>query len=338
MKKIHFLSLITALALCLTTACGGEEANTADENNDEADDGAGTTGLQISSSFDGLGQQGLMAALTSPPKAASFNDDANLCPDETGGGVSANITPSEYIVALKRFTLLGDSDSGTEDYDVFSADSVAEAYLANSDETEAFFSSESLPPAGSYSGIEIEVFYIEMYLPMIIPALSEMEANYRTRGYFTAVGSIEPRDVTFYDDNETDDDESDDTESWINRQTDTDNPYELVSVTDEHPFQVLDLWSDDDFWGRDPVTISTEDELGTDFSFTMSDDSLGLMIPDAAEGIYEITMGFDVTDRFTFWEYLENGGAADADGSFTVGYDCGYRILFPNVLFEIDAP
>jgi len=252
-----------------------------------------------------------------------YNDDPSLCPDETGGGVSANITPTAYTVALKRMTLLGDTSVGTADYELFSTSSVDSAYVADFVTDTTFFASDTLPPAGTYAGVEIEVFYIEMELPMIVPAISDTEAVYTTRGYFDTVGNVYPRDVTIF---------SDTTECWINRKLDDPDPYGLIPVTNSHPDQVLDLWADENFWGRYPITISSADvSLGTDFTFNMASGGGTLEIPDSLSGSYVISFEFDVTDRFTFWEYLETLDSSYADGKFTVGYDCGYRIFFPNV-------
>jgi hypothetical protein len=156
-----------------------------------------------------------------------------------------------------------------------------------------------------------------------VPAISDTETVYATRGYFDTVGNVYPRDVTIF---------SDTTECWVNRKLDDPDPFGLIPVTESHPFQVLDLWADENFWGRYPITISTADtSFGTSFSFNMAGEEGTLVIPDSLTGSYVVSFEFDVTDRFTYWEYLETLQTSDADGTFTVGYDCGYRILFPNV-------
>jgi len=275
---------------------------------------------------------GTASAAREAPKFAvasgNYNDDPALCPDGSEGGVSASVSPASYVVALKRLTLLGDESSGTADYELFSADSVDQAYVADFTSDVTFFSSDSYPPPGIYNGLEIELFYVEMQIPMVVPAISDIEDLYTTRGYFTQVGNVLPRDVTIF---------SEGTEYWINRKMDDPEPFGLVPVTDPHPDQVLDLWADEAFWGRDPITISTADtSYGTGFTFRLADDSDQLVVPDDPTGLYEITFLFDVTDTFTFWEYLENGQPEDADGVFTVGFDCGYRILFPDVVISIE--
>ncbi|MFQ6008898.1 MAG: hypothetical protein ACE5K8_08120, partial [Candidatus Zixiibacteriota bacterium] len=75
-----------------------------------------------------------LTVVNSPPATPDmvpYNDDPSLCPDASGGGVSANITPSAYTVALKRMTLLGDTSEGTADYELFSTGSVDSAYIAD---------------------------------------------------------------------------------------------------------------------------------------------------------------------------------------------------------------
>ncbi|MFH1017945.1 MAG: hypothetical protein V1798_07170 [Pseudomonadota bacterium] len=255
-------------------------------------------------------------------RAAASYGDPSLCPDQTGGGVSANLSPTAYTVALKKMTLLG--AEGTADFELFSASSLDQAYTADFVADPVFFASDTFPDPGTYTGIRIEVYYVEMSIPMILPAVFEDEASYRTRGYFAAVGNIVKRDVTVF---------VNDAESWIDRKTDSVTAFEPVAVTSEHPDQVLDLWADDAFWLRDPVTISTADtEFGNDFTFRMADGSGNFVIPENPPASFTITLSFDVANKFTFWEFLPTLSNSEADGKFKVGYDCGYRIMFPNVL------
>jgi hypothetical protein len=320
-----FITLILS-AVCITVTgiivCSSSESpsGTVQESNNNQGE------IQVIGRLTGISPTPAQVTVMTPPAVTPdkvpFNDDPALCPDETGGGVSANITPSAYTVALKRMTLLGDTSLGTANYELFSTSSVDSAFIADFVTDTTFFASDTLPPAGTYTGVEIEVFYIEMELPLIVPAISDTEKVYVTRGYFDTVGNIVPRDVTIL---------LDSGEFWINRKLDDPVPFGLIPVTTSHPDQVLDLWHDDNFWGRYPITISTADTLlGTDFTFNMIGGG-NLVIPDSLTGTYIISFEFDVTDRFTFWEYLETLNPADADGTFTVGYDCGYRILFPNV-------
>jgi len=329
MKKpnISLFTILTILAACL--AAMGVIVCTSSKSPSEGDqtfDGDQAE-IQVIGRLTGISPVTPWGVVVESPAATldtvSYNDDPSLCPDETGGGVSANITPTAYTVALKRMTLLGDTSMGTVDYELFSTGSADSAYVADFVTDTTFFASDTLPLAGTYTGVEIEVFYIEMELPLIVPAISDTEAVYSTRGYFDSVGNIFPRDVTFF---------SDTTECWVNRKLDDPDPFGLISVTNSHPDQVLDLWADENFWGRYPITISSADtSLGTDFTFNMAGGGGTLVIPDSLSGSYIISFEFDVTDRFTFWEYLETLDLTDADGIFTVGYDCGYRILFPNV-------
>jgi hypothetical protein len=326
MKKTNFF-LFAALALlvgCL--AVTGIIVCSSSKSPSGGDQTGDQTEFQVIGRLTGLLPAPSWAVVQSPattPDMVPYNDDPSLCPDETGGGVSANITPSAYTVALKRMTLLGDTSVGTADYELFSTGSADSAYVADFVTDTTFFTSETLPPAGTYKGVEIEVFYIEMELPMIVPAISDTETVYVTRGYFDTVGNVYPRDVTIF---------SDTTECWVNRKLDDPDPFGLIPVTNSHPFQVLDLWADENFWGRYPITISTADtSLGTDFTFNMAGSGGTLVIPDSLSGSYVVSFEFDVTNRFTYWEYLETLETSDADGIFTVGYDCGYRILFPNV-------
>ncbi|MDY7031793.1 MAG: hypothetical protein SVY10_07780 [Thermodesulfobacteriota bacterium] len=333
--KLSFLkSGIVLLIFIFVTACSG--GNSDDTGSNGTSDTSGTSagsGIRVLGSFSGMSGASLNAVLKTIVRA-DFNDDPSLCPDETGGGVSASTTPTNYIVALKKLTLLG--DTGTTDYVLFEAEDAEEAYVVdflNDDVT--FFSSDDYPDPGTYNGFEIEVFYIEMEIPMIIPAISDTEENYNTRGYFDTVGNCVKRDVTVFYDSDEDGTEE---EYWIDRKNDSPTAFELISVENSHPDQVLDLWADEDFWDRDPVTISTDDtSYGTDFRFELADGSSGLTISESTSGLYTVTLNFDVSFTFTFWEYLETGDSAEADGTFMVGFDCGYRIMFPNVVISVES-
>ena len=229
-------------------------------------------------------------------------------------GTSVTITPTDYIVAFKKLTLLGDTD--TEDYEVFAVDTVDDAKIVNlstGSNTEVF-SSDSLPTVGTYTDMVIEIFYIQMTVDGYkVPAYSETIQEFIIKGYFTDVGNILARDYTLTIDG---------TEYWnLNAVYD----YELESTGKDRPTNPMDLWHDPDFWDRDPVTIATNGtEYGTDFTFSMADGSDSFTISSSTSGLVTYTLTFDVTDTFTFSD-------TNADEIFDVSVDTGLRIMFPDV-------
>ena len=287
---------------------------------------------------------------------ATYDSTPN-CPT-TDQSNSMTATPSAYNVAFKRVTLLGSSTTGTSDFDLINVDTIEEATEVDFVTNSTFSTSSTIPPAGTYDGIEIEVYYIGETIPMVVPYKNALDgtsnftvANYNTRGYFSTVESIQPRDVSIF----WDDASGVEGEYWINR----DN-YDAVAVTGTHPDRVLDLWSDPNFWCEDglqvdgqpctlgwrtPMTICTRSTstcdatlFGTDFTFAMTDGSSSLAIPASGTGTYEITFAFDVDNKFTFWGDTNNPSpTTEAFGTFRVGYDCGYRIMFPNVTISMTS-
>ena len=165
---------------------------------------------------------------------------------------------------------------------------------------------------------------------MLVPAIDSTEYGYTIRGYFQQVGNIEKQDVTFV---------WGDQEYWINRQQDIDEHYSLVPVTEERPWQLLGLWHDPVFWAQDPVVFSTRRSDIADFTFVMNDRSETLVIPESSEGSC-INFVFDANRKFTFWEYFEVGSPEDADGTYTVGFDCGFGVKPANVVvsFQMVSP
>lgn len=360
MKKNHILiaSLLTIALLCVSAllpacSCGSDSGD-----EDGGTNGTGDTGFKVTGSLSGA------AAIVEAAAASTFTasdfyydpppDGLNQVPDSANGGTSANSSPEGYTVALKTLTLLG--DDSTDDYEGFSAEAVEDAYIADFVNDTTFFDSETYPDPGTYEGIEMEVFYIEMEIEVYIPRLNyALEDStytftsdvYTMRGYFDTVGDIEPRDVTVFWDDPDDDPDAGEQEYWIDRQMDHDTPFGLVSVDDEErPWQTFDLWADENFWGRDPVTISTSEEFranfGTGFDFELAEGTEDFTIPEDPEGVYEVAFEFDVQETLTWWEYLEEvDGAVDtesADGLFALGFDSGYRFFFPRVMISMEEP
>lgn len=347
MKRVLLYCTVFLAVGCLM-ACGSSSSSSG---------GGGTdSGIQVVGSVTGLNAS--VAAPTQMVNIAKEDHDpadSSRCPT-TSQSNSFSVTPTSYYVTLKKLTLLGSAATGTADYDLIDVASLAAATEVDFSTTSIFTSSTTFPPAGTYDGIEIEVYYIGMDVPMVVPAVNAdngvgtfTSASYLTRGYFQDVSNIDPRDVTIFADTGSGIAE----EYWVNRQTDLPNPYALEAVTGGHPNQVLDLWSDADFWcengiettagctdgWRDPMTICTRATSncdpavqGTDFTFEITGGLPELVIPTGATGLYTITMRFDVTDTFTFWGDTNfSDPTTELYGTFRVGYDCGYRIMFPNV-------
>ncbi|MDY6833995.1 MAG: hypothetical protein SVY53_04250 [Chloroflexota bacterium] len=352
-KPALFLSLfVVVVILVWLPACDCSESSEESEST--------TSGFLVSASLTGAAQSAEVAAASTFTSSFLYVEP-DYSPDSGGGGVSATLSPEGYTVALKKLTLLGDDDSGTSDYEVFSTEDVEEAYVVDFVNDTTFFDSDELPDPGTYDGIEIELFYIEMDADVYIPRLNYTEASgvytftsdvYTMRGYFHEVDNVQPRDVTVFWDDPDDDPDQGELEYWIDRQYDHDVPFGIIAVTEERPPQTFDLWADEVFWGteaspREPLTIATTEEFsaiyGTEFHFDLAEGTTSFTIPEDSEGTYELNFEFNVQHTLTWWEYVydedaEVIDASIADGEFAVGFDSGYRIFFPDVIISIEEP
>ena len=339
MRSFSFVAVVAMVAFL--AACGGSGSTPAPTD----------SGIKVVGSVEGLA-----ASVAAPPVMASKSvAKASFDADPSCETESFNITPTAYRVRFKRVTLLGSSSTGTADFDLINVASVDDATEVDFVTNSTFTESTSYPPAGTYDGIQVEVFYIGEAVQMAVPAVNEATGaetfavdSYLLRGYFADVGNVQPRDVTLFADPGT----GTEAEYWIDRDTFGSDPYGLVSVASSHPNAVLDLWHDPNFWcengtwtpagctegWRTPMSICTRTTaecdsslFGTDFTFAMADGTGELVIPADATGLYTITFAFDVADKFNFWGDTNYPNAADAYGTFRVGYDCGIRIFFPDV-------
>lgn len=305
MKKRYLLVLFATL---FAISCG---SSTATNDEDDDDNPTTDTGIKVVGSLSGTAPS--ISSSIKSISAFKGGEDGG-CPNGNVNAISVAFSPSAYTVALKRFVLLG--DTGTDDFEVFATDDPEEAYIADfANDTEFFSDTETYPPAGTYNGIEIELFYADATFPLVIPAIDADEADYNTRNFFYDIGDALVRDVAI---------EHADEWNWISRED-----WSVAPFSGDRPVNVLDLWSSEAFWERDPITISTENssEFGLNFNF----DGDPLVIPENPDGLYQIEMAFNVANTFTYWEYLEHDSLDDADNKFTVGEDCGYRIMFPPV-------
>lgn len=242
------------------------------------------------------------------------------CPDDKSGGVAGRVTPSVYAMNLRKLTLLG--APGTDDVDLYASEAYDEAGEVDLSSSTVLAEQDALP-AGSYTGLYLEVWSIRMDFPMVLPAVDAEAAEYGMRGWFAEVGPYQRRDVTVLVDG---DDEVEDGEYWVEPDG------ALASVEAARPGAWIDLWHDEDFWGQEPVGLSTEADFGGDFRF-VADGALEVSGRPGEQHVVE--MRFDLIERFTWWEDLPDGDASSADGAFTMGDDCGLRILFPDVDIDL---
>ncbi|MCF6365012.1 MAG: hypothetical protein L3J35_02310 [Bacteroidales bacterium] len=107
-------------------------------------------------------------------------------------------TPSNYFVALKRVTLLG--DEGTNDFEILNEDNLNSSLVFDFTDTETTHSlmQGTTVPDGNYSSVEIEIYYLQMKLNIATSAATE-ERNiriYLSDDAETEGGLHQPGDMT----------------------------------------------------------------------------------------------------------------------------------------------
>lgn len=302
-------SLVVFLISLTVISCGSSNNNTT------------TKSITVKGSLDtGKGSLPKISAIKrgfEPGDTPGCNYDNTSTPT----GVSTNLTPSTYAVAMKRFTLLGKEGSGTSDYDLFTADDITTSVVDFTDSTNFYSSTKTLPPAGTYDGFEMELYYIQMGLPdIILPIVSEnvsTDANpYNVQMYFETVGNVEKRDFIIQD-------PRDDSWDWIHPDGDP-----ITPITSTRPSTVIDLFANEEFWTQDPIILSTREAPvsgGMDFSYE------GDPIVITASGAYTITLTFDIAETFNFWNWLDDENPT-GDGIYDFEHgNCGIHPMLPKV-------
>ena len=251
--------------------------------------------------------------------------------NEDDGGTSAWGAPSTYGVQIKRLTLLG--ADGTEDHDLLLVDGLSSASEAILTGKPSALEGEIVrPPAGTYDGIELEVFSTRADLE--ISLLNMDTEDMPVRGWFVDNGEITPRDITV---------EIDGTEHWVamadmeavaaqtaadleaaaEAQGDTGSGDE-IGQEEEPPADRLTLWEDEEFWSAEPIVLSSAD--GTK-DYLLGIEGGSATIEDGTD--LTVTLWFDIGAVLSWWE----GGTPD--GVFSLESDCGLRVGAPDVTVSI---
>lgn len=267
------------------------------------------------------------------------------CLDDSNGGVSGSSTPEAVEVVFRRITLLG--AEGTDDADLLRADALTEAAAleVTGDGAELAL---SIPPAGTYVGMEVELWSVALPLPVALDELPEGE-DVTLRGWLTTSGHIAQRDVTA---SVAGVDGMADGEYWIDMDAGA-----LVSTIEEAadlgdtgaiepdsgwtegdtglgapgpgdnwpPSDVLRLQDDPTLFATDPAVLTSS--AGTSIIWDTGDEDLVI----ESDEDTALTLIFDLNDRFRWWEALEGDDPSTADGVYTLGEDCGFHLTMPTL-------
>lgn len=342
MKKITMFLLVAGFALTLGIAClSTSSSSDSDGTTTSTDSGGTTTGTTISIN----GAVNATRSNLSVRRLIQKSVSVDACPTEEADGTPINsptLTPSTYEISIERLSLL--KSDGTAVDVIYSSDDPT-LYVSDLSDDLVFADATEFSETGTYSGIEIVLFYLDQGLSMVISSESETESVRNTRmifhDYLDADGdAILDEDGTAYPYERRDflvamDVDGEDVWHWANPDADTFYP-----ITETRPdMNFLDLFADEAFWDRDDVTISSTDTTHTHtmgFSFDIDADGDGSA--DASptftieEGsAYTVTLTFTFNNKFTYWENVDG-----TDGVFELGLDCGLHPFLPNIMMTIE--
>ena len=335
MKKIIMFLLVAGFALTLGVACS---STTSSSDSDEATTSSDTT-ISIKGAVNST--KSSLSAIKLVPRVVVENP----CPIEDNEGNPINsptLTPSTYEISIERLSLL-DSD-GTAVNVIYSPDDPT-LYVSDLSNDLVFAGATEFSTPGTYSGIEIVIFYLDQGLSMVIESESATESVRNTRmifhDYLDADDDpiLDVNDIAYpYEKRDflvTLDVDGEDVWHWVNPDADTFYP-----ITETRPdINFLDLFADEAFWDRDDVTISSTDTTHTQtmgFSFDIDTDGDGIADESPTFTIeegeaYTLTLTFTFDNKFTYWENV--GGT---DGVFELGLDCGLHPFLPNIMMTIE--
>ena len=335
MKKITMFLLVAGLALTLGVACNSTTSS--------SDSGGTTTSTDTTISINGAvsSARSSLSAIRLVQKLVG--EDACPTEDDEGNPIdSPTLTPSTYEISIERLSLL-DSD-GTAVNVIYSPDDPT-LFVSDLSDDLVFAGTTEFSTPGTYSGIEIVLFYLDQGLSMVITSESATESVRNTRmifhDYLDADGDpILDAIDTAYPYEKRDflvalDVDGEDVWHWVNTDADTFYP-----ITETRPdINFLDLFADEAFWDRDDVTISSTDMTHTQtmgFSFDIDTDGDGMADESPTftieEGTaYTLTLTFTFDNKFTYWENVDG-----TDEVFELGLDCGLHPFLPNIMMTIE--
>lgn len=326
--------------LCTVVSCGTSSSTDTTTTTD-------STGLRFVSTGDF--ESSAATALSSPLKTTTrtcddvttddqFNPDiADGLDCDGDGGVVAHITPTQYLLAVKRVTLFSD-DATTAELDLLEdTGTLANSEVINftpdsTSETVVTVNPTDLT-AGTYDGIKVEIYYFQMTFP--IGGVTRNVRIYMSDDDFTSeaanrigLGPHHQGDITFIDDDGT-------TElGWIDfNWNDTlasshGDDQNGAAGDDPETGHARGFFGDADFWNTTLLTQGTTQDVYIyqvrfDESFTIPD-------PSTITDLTMITATFSIADTFFYEDFDPVGsGFSGGTGSDAVNPDGGWAPLEP---------
>ncbi|MBI4411375.1 MAG: hypothetical protein HY541_02695 [Deltaproteobacteria bacterium] len=327
MKK-SFLGCLAVGVVLIMSACSSSSSS--DAGNNEA-----ASGLQFNAAGDFDSSASAAAALirgVTTGECADLEDNPTMddpiledgldCDED--GGIVAHVTPSRYALAFKRAILV---PADVEGEDAESVDLIADTGtlalsevvdFTEDDTEESVISISSADlPAGTYSGVEVELYYFQ--LTFSVAGVEQNVRVYMSDDDFEDEGSLghHQGDITFINDNGTPADYSDDTEEgWVDdtwlaeNLTDTRGEAQNgAGGVDDETGHDRGFFGNEELWGQEEL----DQGAGQDIYVETLDFDEPLVID--PEVLTTITATFSVADTF-YYEDFAPQNTADFPGFY----------------------
>lgn len=343
-KSIYFILLFFVVACGSSSDSGG----TADDGDDAA-----TSGLEFVSEGD---FDSSASAASTAISALIKNVTTRTCDDvdtedqfnpdiqdgldcDGDGGVVAHITPSQYVLAIKRATLFSD-DEGTEDIEILpDTGTLALSEVVDFTPTETSAASVTVDPAdlsaGIYDGVEMEIYYFQ--LTFEVGGVTQNVRIYMSDDDFPSEGSLghHQGDITFIDDDGTE-------LGWIDFTWDGDalasshgDDQNGAGGEDAETLHDRGFFGNDEFWDIALFDQGADQDL---YIYQMLfAESLEIPDPDTITDLTTITATFSIADTFFYEDFDPIGtGFSGGDGSDAVAETGGWAPLEPTATLTIE--
>lgn len=356
-KNIMLLVFVLVFGL----ACGSSSTTSTSSGGDgesgggETGGGTAQTGLQLTTAADfSASASAAIAASVVKETTAQCSDLADLTMDDPSlangldcdgdGGVVAHVTPTEYALAFKSATLKSADGIAAHDI-VLLADTatLADSEVVDFTEDASTESIVTVDPAdleaGTFSGIEVELYYFQMTFP--VAGVAQNVRTYMSDDDFSAEGNLghHQGDISFIDDNGVELGWVDDTWLVNNLDTTRGEAQNGAGRVDSETGHDRGFFGNEDFWnGAAQMQGANQDVFVMSMPF---DEALAIPDPATISDLTVITVTFSVADTFFYEDFApintaEYPGFYPAAGGEAASEDASWAPLTPTATILVE--
>ncbi len=324
----YVLSFFIGLVAITGMSCSSSETLIDDDSDTglqliSSGDFASSASASVSTTFLASLTTGQCADLTDPITQDEPQLEDGLDCDEDDGLVT-HITPTQYTIAFKRVSLISEDENLDPIDFIADTETLADSAIIDFTESDSLSTIATLAPedlvAGTYSGIEAEVYYFQMTFPV-----GETTRNvriYMSDDDFAVEGNLghHQGDITFIDDDGSE-------LGWIDgswsdslatsRGTDQNG----AGGVDAETSHDRGFFGDTTFWNQTELVQGDSQDV---YVMTVDFES-ALVIPDPTTiaDLTAITATFSIADTFFYEDFApqgtgffpDTGGEASAEGA-----------------------